>query len=81
MHIVTMAMVVIVANALENILKENQNKKRILRGNIMTTRKAEELEWELNQIIDYCGFSMEGRAMCRVCEILKEVIDALPKED
>ena len=47
----------------------------------MTTRKAEELECELNQIMNYCAFSFEGAAVCKICEVLKEVIDALPKED
>ena len=47
----------------------------------MTTRRAEELEYKLERLMDYYLHGNRDHATYQVCEILQEIIDALPKED
>lgn len=45
----------------------------------MTFKRAEEIECELEQLMDYCLHCHNDNTVYKVCELLKEIIEALPK--
>lgn len=45
----------------------------------MTEKRIEEIEYELEELMDYCLHCHSDSTVYKVCKLLKEVVDSLPR--